>query len=407
MNDIRNLWLSTMIRIADPVLSNAALGTLKINMPFTEINENSIKRREFMYLEAFARTLCGMASWLELSGEDEIENKLKIKYNSYAIKGLENITDPLNSDYINFQSGSQNLVDAAYLAQGLLRAPNMIWGKLKNDTKKRIIVAFESTRRYKPSNTNWLLFASIIEVALLKFSGKCNFKRMNKGISLFIKKYYVGDGLYGDGINFHMDYYNSYVIHPMLTDALLNLSENARKYQKWLLLHQKRQSRLCQILERLIAPDGTYPIFGRTISCRFGAFHSLAQSVYLNSLPDNLIYVQVKNALTSVLKKHLTSKSLFDANGWLTIGLYGQQISLAENYISDGSPYHCMNFFLPLGLASTHPFWLKDDAINWSNKAIWAGSDYCLDHAYDEQRLLKLNYLKKVLLIIIKKVKIG
>ena len=29
-----------------------------------------------------------------------------------------------------------------------------------------------------------------------------------------------GDGLYGDGASFHFDYYNSFVIQPMLVDIL-------------------------------------------------------------------------------------------------------------------------------------------------------------------------------------------
>ena len=33
-------------------------------------------------------------------------------------------------------------------------------------------------------------------------------------------QWYKGDGAYGDGPTFHWDYYNSFVIHPMLLDVL-------------------------------------------------------------------------------------------------------------------------------------------------------------------------------------------
>ena len=33
-------------------------------------------------------------------------------------------------------------------------------------------------------------------------------------------QWYKGDGIYGDGPQFHWDYYNSFVIHPMLLDVL-------------------------------------------------------------------------------------------------------------------------------------------------------------------------------------------
>lgn len=34
------------------------------------------------------------------------------------------------------------------------------------------------------------------------------------------KAWYKGDGIYGDGAEFHLDYYNSYVIHPLLLQVL-------------------------------------------------------------------------------------------------------------------------------------------------------------------------------------------
>ena len=33
-----------------------------------------------------------------------------------------------------------------------------------------------------------------------------------------IEQWYKGDGVYGDGPSFHWDYYNSFVIHPMLLE---------------------------------------------------------------------------------------------------------------------------------------------------------------------------------------------
>ena len=34
------------------------------------------------------------------------------------------------------------------------------------------------------------------------------------------KAWYIGDGLNGDGPEFHWDYYNSFVIQPMFVEAL-------------------------------------------------------------------------------------------------------------------------------------------------------------------------------------------
>ena len=35
-----------------------------------------------------------------------------------------------------------------------------------------------------------------------------------------MKEWYVGDGWYSDGSKFSMDYYNAYVMHPMMVAML-------------------------------------------------------------------------------------------------------------------------------------------------------------------------------------------
>ena len=53
-------WVEEMTRIAGPVLENLAQGTLKANMPFESLSEDPL-RKEVSYLEAFGRTVCGIA----------------------------------------------------------------------------------------------------------------------------------------------------------------------------------------------------------------------------------------------------------------------------------------------------------------------------------------------------------
>lgn len=60
----------------------------------------------------------------------------------------------------------------------------------------------------------------MVEAALLELTGSCDTARMRYGTDRFLNDFYKGDGMYGDGKFFHMDYYNSYVIHPMLLDVL-------------------------------------------------------------------------------------------------------------------------------------------------------------------------------------------
>ena len=56
----RSFWVETMTRIATPVLENLAAGTLKADMPFESLSTDPL-RKEVSYLEAFGRTVCGIA----------------------------------------------------------------------------------------------------------------------------------------------------------------------------------------------------------------------------------------------------------------------------------------------------------------------------------------------------------
>lgn len=147
----REIWVSTLTKIADPVVTNLANGTLRANMP----QEGLDKRRLFSsHLEAVGRTICGIAPWLELGEDDTPEGKLRGKYIKLVIKGLANAVNPESPDYLDFHTPSQPLVDAAFLAQGLLRAPQQIWRHLDEVTKERMIIELKRSRRIKPFQNN-------------------------------------------------------------------------------------------------------------------------------------------------------------------------------------------------------------------------------------------------------------
>lgn len=364
----RDIWVKNLTRIADPVVSNLAQGTLKKNMPFVG------NRQRFSYLEAVGRTVCGIAPWLELGPDKTPEGKLREKYIKLVVKGLRNAVNPESPDYLIFGEPSQPLVDAAFLAEGLLRAPNQLWGNLDPQAKQWMITELKRSRAIKPFESNWLLFASTVEAALLEFTGECDMNRLNYGVCKFRDLWYKGDALYGDGEDFHMDYYNSFVIHPMLTDVLQVMKKHNIEGSNFLGTQTKRLSRYAEQLERFISPEGTYPVVGRSIVYRIGVFHSLGQASLLHLLPESVKPEQVRCALTEVIRNQFKSANNFDANGWLIIGFTGKQIKMSESYINTGSLYLCMTGFLPLGLPATDPFWSNPYA-EWTNLKAWNGKE--------------------------------
>ena len=226
--------------------------------------------------------------------------------------------------------------------------------------------------------SNWLMFSAIIEAALLEFAGEYDNAPVDKAFENHIK-WYKGDGWYGDGANFHLDYYNSYVIQPMLLDVSAVMKAHGQKWGDFYEVELPRIVRYADQQEKLISPEGTYPVLGRSSGYRFGCFQVLSQVSLIEQLPKHINPAQVRCALTAVMKRQLVPET-FDENGWLTLGLCGHQPSIADNYVSTGSCYLCTFIFLPLGLPSNNEFWTSP-AAQWSSQKAWSGQPVVADHS--------------------------
>ena len=365
----RAFWIETLARIADPVLTNLSNNTLKKNMPYESLSKD---RSDFAHLEAVGRLICGISPWLELGPDNTPEGQLRDKYIKLAVKGLKNAVNPESPDYLVFGKPYQPLVDAAFLAQGLLRARTQLWDNLDPQAKEWMITEFKRSRSIKPWENNWLLFASMVEAALLEFTGECDMDRLTYGVKKFRDDWYKGDALYGDGPAFHMDYYNSFVIHPMLTDVLLIMKKHNLEGADFAEKQLPRLTRYAEQLERFISPEGTFPVVGRSIVYRFGAFHALAQASLMQVLPERVKPAQVRCAMTAVIRNQMKSPKNFDSNGWLRVGFTGEQIDMSESYINTGSVYLCSVGLLALGLPASNEFW-SAPYTEWTNLRAWKG----------------------------------
>ncbi len=375
----REYWISIMRRISNPVLTNLAKGTLRKNMPYEAI---SLENQKFSYLEAFARVFNGMSAWLELGPDTTEEGILRDKYITITLKAISNAVNPNNNDYIFVVEPKQSLVDVALFAQGLLRSKNQIWLNLQMDDQARIIRELKNTRNIAPYENHWLLFTSMIEAALLEFTGECDKERLRYGVSRFRDEFYVGDGIYSDGEDYVAGYFNSIVIHPMLNDILKVMRKYGVSEGEFLDVQLMRSSRLSSQLERTISPEGTYPLLGSCLAYRCGVFHLLSQAALLKALPRNINPAQVRCALTKVLKKQFGDNRNFNNDGWLIVGLQGSQMDISEIDINTGSLYMCCSVFLTLGLPEDNLFWTAPFA-EWTTLQAWNGNQIQKDQSID------------------------
>ena len=86
----------------------------------------------------------------------------------------------------------------------------------------------------------------MVEVALKKMGEDINQSRIDNAISAH-ESWYLGDGIYGDGPRLNNNYYNSYVIYPMLIDILNAITAEDSKWIRTRLLTMRRAKRYVSI----------------------------------------------------------------------------------------------------------------------------------------------------------------
>jgi hypothetical protein len=377
----REYWVNLLTRIATPLLESLSKGELKKNMPVECVKGHEASRHTVTYLEAFGRLMAGMSPWLELGPDETPEGQQRGRMIKLAQSSLKMAVDPQSPDFMNFTKNQQPLVDAAFLAHAILRAPNVLWNQLDSTTRQQLVEAMKSSRAITPGYNNWILFSAMIEAFLLFAGEQADEMRMDLATRKMME-WYKGDGLYGDGAEFHWDYYNSFVIQPMLLTILEVWMKHNRSKTKTFELALVRAKRYADIQEKLISPEGSFPAIGRSLPYRFGCFHHLGQMALNHQLSEHLKPAQVRCALSAVIHRLAEAPGMFDANGWLTIGFFGHQPDIGETYISTGSLYLCSVGLLPLGLPAADPFW-ADPPAEWTAQKIWNGSNFPADHAIE------------------------
>jgi len=375
---LRAEWCEWAHRLAEPIFDALDKRELKLRMPVESTAPHS--RVPVAHLEALGRLLGGLAPWLELGPDASPEGQLRGRLAAAARRAIDAATDPESPDVMNFSVHKQPLVDAAFLVQATFRAPTELWEKLEPRVRANLVARLKETRHVPfPETGNWQLFAAFVELALARGGVPRDASRFLPALENF-KMWYLGDGNYGDGPEHRWDYYNSFVIHPMLLgilDQAAHESDAQRQFQKEALVAARRYA---AVQERLVAPDGSFPVIGRSIVYRCGALHALADVALRRELPASVPPAAARTALTRAIRRTLGAPGTFDEQGWLRLGLAGHQRSLAEFYICTGSLYLCSVALLPLGLRPSDPFWSDPHApTTWER--IWSGEDAPADGA--------------------------
>ena len=376
-SDREYLW-KLLSRIAAPVLESMSKGELHKKMHVEVSPTWDGRDKNVAYLECFGRLMDGLAPWLTLPDDTTEEGKARKKLREQALMSVVHAVDPKSPDYLLWRKEGQPLVDSAFFSSALLRAPKQLWDPLDKTTKERIVTELKLLRRVKPPYSNWLLFAAMNEAFLLSVDEDYDPMRVDLAVKK-MNEWYVGDGWYADGERFHFDYYNSFVIQPMLLKVTEVMVERNRMEKAMYEQALRRMQRYCEHLERLVSPEGTFPPIGRSLTYRTGAFQPLALLVLRKQLPEKLTEGQVRAALVAVHQRIFSNPTNFNEDGFLTIGFAGHQPELGDSYSNNGSMYLTSESFLPLGLPANASFWTVKSE-DWTAKKAFRNDRFNKDY---------------------------
>jgi hypothetical protein len=380
----REYMSGLLYKIAQPVLSNMAQGKLRerFQMELSPLWDG--RNKEVAYMEAFGRLASGVAPWLTLPEDDAVEGKRRKAIEQWTLQSYVHAVDPKSPDYLLWRTEWQPLVDSAFFTGALLRAPKQLWEPLDKTTKTRIIQEIKGLRRIPPAYTNWVLFAAMNEVFLMSIGEEFDPMRIDVAVRK-MNEWYVGDGWFSDGERFHMDYYNSYVIHPMMLTILDTVTKFGPSWWKdsFQALYEqqlKRIQRHCEYLERIISPEGTFPPFGRSLTYRTGAFQPLALMAWRKQLPATITEGQVRAAMTALHRRVFSDPTNFSSENYLTLGFVGHQPAIVDPYSNSGSMYLTTESFLALGLPATDSYWTSAPE-KWTAKKAFGNEAFKRDYA--------------------------
>lgn len=385
--DERAYMVALAERMAMPILSRMAKGRLQREWKLELSPTWDGRDPKVGYMEAFARLIDGIAPWLALPDSDDAEGRLRRTLREQAVQSFIHSVDPKSPDRLAWEGHGQALVDSAYFTSALLRAPEVLWKPLDPATKRRIVEVIKGLRRVSPPYQNWLLFACMNEAFLYSIGEDWDPMRIDMTVKLFAGDWYVGDGWYGDGASFHFDYYNSYVIHPMLVQVLEVMTKGSPSFNNLKPKDEydralKRMQRFGEHLERMIGPDGTYAAIGRSLTYRIAAHQVLGVLAWHGWLPETLPAGQVRAATVAAARQVFGPAGAirnFDDRGFMQIGFTRAQPSLGDWYSNAGSMYIASEGLVALGLPASHPYWTAPGQ-PWTMRRAYGGMDFRKDY---------------------------
>lgn len=295
-------------------------------------------------MEAFSRPLWGLVPfWAGGGTEAGFEEIYRL--------GLVAGTDPTGDEFWGgFHAFDQKFVEMAAISYGLILTPGKLWDPLSDREKERLADWLYGINQYELPVCNWILFAVLVNVALMKLGRKYDAGKLEKYLQ-GVEEFYLGDGWYQDGDSGQKDYYVSFAIHfYCLFYARVMGEEDPERCR----IYKERAMLFGKNFIYWFDEDGAALPFGRSLTYRF------AQVSFWSACLMAGVYPYPVEVIKGLIVRHMQDwlkKPVFDRDHILTIGYAYPDLVMGERYNGPGSPYWSLKTFAFLMLPDDHIFW--------------------------------------------------
>lgn len=271
------------------------------------------------------------------------------------LRGIKNGTDPRHPGYFGATAPrSQKVVEMAVYGYGLILAGDRLLSYFSAEEKANFLNWLKENIAVEVPDNNWNFFRVLVSVGLRKVGWEYDPALIRESLGR-IESFYLGDGWYSDGKTQQRDYYISFAMHFY---GLLYAHAMQQEEPAYCDTLRRRALRFAKDFVTWFQADGQALPFGRSLTYRFAqtAFWSMCAFTGLRPFSPGVMKGIILRNLRWWMRQ-----PIFDNAGVLSIGYGYENLIMAEDYNSPGSPYWAMKTFVTLALDPQSEFWTCEE----------------------------------------------
>jgi hypothetical protein len=312
-------------------------------------------------IEGFARMSVAWGAWLGCRGNPAAIHWQGRDHDvaTLVARGLADATDPASpACWGPIRDRDQRIVEAAEIATALWLGGNRLRRALDVVDPAafgRVLDWLAGVDGKELWPDNWVLFP-VLPTLIRRAAGRpIDFEALDAALDWMVA-HAAGDGWTSDGAGHALDLYSGWAIHWHL--LWWAAADGARRPR--LAADVRRRSRAwIRFAASLVADDGGFPRFGRSLGYRFASAAPFAQAALLgmDPLPPGV----ARTVSGAVVAHALAEDALDPASDWFRVGVGGQRPEVVERYVSAGASAWAAHALVALGLPAGDRFWAAPD----------------------------------------------